>query len=498
MRLPSYDQLSKLEIDVKPLKEAVETRKKKLSKLFFSLCFLFVVSAIFTGLAFSGHFGAAAAIRGGCSLVGVDLVLFIAVLVALSKRATAKENIWEDRIPKELDKLIDDWLSQQTLKDGDKKTIKQRIHSCVFYREETLDLNALKLTELPAWLANVPGLQHLNVADNQLTEIPAGFDELRRLYASNNNLTKIPEGFQNLEELDVSKNPEFVKNGVETVPVSVLKLTMSRPNDEDTSDVPETYKSIIDWANKSNNKCTVHLEDLEFKFDQAASAYPKLLIKERNCPLRRPKYLEFEAPELEYMLLRLDSNSPLPQDSRLYKWLAEQEQEQRVKNDSFPQQSKDSAQTSAEESSSLSNALNYRERLPKYFSFLDKCAEGLVRKAEEIPAALYNLHRPSVAPELSLQMALESFLPGASIELRKKLYKYYTSNPFDPNSVLPDIQAASPFMDDQDAAGCFDKMFAHFAGDFFKYSRTAHLKMRYLELCLEGFGGYQAMSKCDA
>ncbi|NER35832.1 MAG: hypothetical protein F6J93_17900 [Oscillatoria sp. SIO1A7] len=69
-----------------------------------------------------------------------------------------------------------------------------------------------KLSELPEAIAQLTGLQKLDLSGNQLTQLPeaiAQLTELQQLYLSGNQLTKLPEAIAQLtglEELDLSRN----------------------------------------------------------------------------------------------------------------------------------------------------------------------------------------------------------------------------------------------------------------------------------------------------
>lgn len=74
-----------------------------------------------------------------------------------------------------------------------------------------LDLRGFKLSEIPAAVSSLSGLESLDLGDNQITNdvsALAGLTNLRRLSLSNNRLTAVPQELPaSLTDLDLSKNP---------------------------------------------------------------------------------------------------------------------------------------------------------------------------------------------------------------------------------------------------------------------------------------------------
>ncbi|GLR91150.1 E3 ubiquitin--protein ligase [Bradyrhizobium iriomotense] len=132
-----------------------------------------------------------------------------------------------------LDQILDTWAGEEWQTEGeDRQEAVRRIRAWAEARDvyAGLELQYLGLTTLPAALP--PGLQSLNVSDNELVHLPDTLPSgLRTLGASNNQLTHLPDNLPTgLQSLVIGSNqlaglPDTLPEGLSTLAVSSNRLT---------------------------------------------------------------------------------------------------------------------------------------------------------------------------------------------------------------------------------------------------------------------------------
>ncbi|WP_258768845.1 NEL-type E3 ubiquitin ligase domain-containing protein [Bradyrhizobium arachidis] len=132
-----------------------------------------------------------------------------------------------------LDQILDTWASEEgQTEDEDRQEAVRRIKAWAETGDvyAGLELQDLGLRTLPAALP--PGLQSLNVSDNELVRLPDTLpSELRTLAISSNRLTRLPDTLPTgLQSLVIGSNqltrlPETLPEGLSTLAVSGNRLT---------------------------------------------------------------------------------------------------------------------------------------------------------------------------------------------------------------------------------------------------------------------------------
>ncbi|MDA9440763.1 hypothetical protein XH98_16975, partial [Bradyrhizobium sp. CCBAU 51745] len=132
-----------------------------------------------------------------------------------------------------LDHILDTWAGEEgQTQDEDRQEAVRRIRAWAEAGDvyAGLELHDLGLTTLPAALP--PGLQSLNVSDNELVRLPDTLPSgLRTLGASNNRLTGLPDTLPTgLQSLVIGSNqlsglPETLPESLSTLAVCSNRLT---------------------------------------------------------------------------------------------------------------------------------------------------------------------------------------------------------------------------------------------------------------------------------
>ncbi|UWU68073.1 NEL-type E3 ubiquitin ligase domain-containing protein [Bradyrhizobium sp. NC92] len=132
-----------------------------------------------------------------------------------------------------LDQILDAWAGEpgQTENEDRHEAIRRiRAWAEAGYVYARLELTYLGLTTLPA--AFPPGLQSLDVSNNELVHLPDALPaDLRWLGASDNRLTSLPETFPaGLQSLEIGNNqltglPEALPESISTLAIGSCRLT---------------------------------------------------------------------------------------------------------------------------------------------------------------------------------------------------------------------------------------------------------------------------------
>lgn len=132
-----------------------------------------------------------------------------------------------------LDQILDKWACDERQAEGEDR--QEAVRRIIAWGETGdvyagLELQYLGLTTLPDTLP--PGLQSLNVSDNELVHLPDTLPSgLRTLGASNNRLTRLPDALPTgLQSLVIGSNqltglPDTLPEGLSTLAVSSNRLT---------------------------------------------------------------------------------------------------------------------------------------------------------------------------------------------------------------------------------------------------------------------------------
>src|ERR1700748_937065 len=112
-----------------------------------------------------------------------------------------------------------------------------RITECEKYKSENLDLNDLKLENLP-YLPNF--IKHLKCNNNKLQKLPDKMpDSLQEIYCSNNQITKLPDKMPDSLQIiycdnnQITKLPDKMPDSLQRIVCSnnqITKLTFNSKN----------------------------------------------------------------------------------------------------------------------------------------------------------------------------------------------------------------------------------------------------------------------------